>query len=153
MIRRSAGITTVRTPIAVRWWRQNAIAGKLHFTPIGQSRARAIKFQNLFHGHGGLLAVVILYEHELGKNLPVDHPSVAGLRSHAAVAAREFCLEFLIRLIFIAQTAHEPPAASADFGGIEGGFLRFGGFHGDWGEHLEKLLAAAMLAALFIISN
>jgi hypothetical protein len=99
------------------------------------------------------VAVVEADKDELGQDLRVDDGAVAFGGADAGLLAGEALGEFFVGLVFVAEAAHEPAAAAADLEGIERGLLHLGGLHGDGLQDLEEVLAAAVLAAAFVVGG
>jgi len=125
----------------------------LHNAAVGVERLGTVEFQNLVHRNGFAFAVIVLTPHDLCENLAVDDPGIALVGADAGVAMGQFLAKFFIKLVFVAEAAHESPASSGDLGGIERRLLNLGGTHGNGSKRLEELFAAAMLAALFVVGD
>ena len=69
---------------------RRTVVGRLHGAAVGHDRLGAIEFENLLHGDGLALAVVVLHQHELREDLAVDDPGVALLGADAGVAFGQF---------------------------------------------------------------
>ncbi len=112
-----------------------------------------------FDGHrnffdlAGFIGQVEAHEYQLREDLAIEHEAITFGGADAALAAGESLLEFVVSLIFVAQAAHEAAAPTADLERVEGGLLVFGRLHADGLEDLEEVLAAAVLAALFVIGG
>ena len=112
-----------------------------------------------FDGHrnffdlAGFIGQVEAHEYQLREDLAIEHEAITFGGADAALAAGESLLEFVVSLIFVAQAAHEAAAPTADLERVEGGLLVFGRLHADGLEDLEEVLAAAVLAALFVVGG
>jgi hypothetical protein len=114
---------------------------------------RACVFRKkFFHGHGNIHTVVIKSnQHQLHKNLGVNDGSRALAGSNATLVLRKALLEFVVGLVFVSEATHQAPTATADLQWIKGCLLRLCTLHAHWHQNLQEVLAAAVLAALFVI--
>ena len=89
----------------------------------------------------------------MGEDLGVEDEAVAVGGSDSGLSAWESLGEFGVGLVLVPEAAHESSAAAADLHGVEGGLLDLGGLHADGLQDLEEVLAAAVLAAFFVVGG
>ena len=126
--------------------------------PIGDrmlSRGRTIiRVHQFFNWHGNMPAVRFKLDlDELRQNLTPHYNSGTFHCAHACLAVRQVGLEITVGAVFVSQAAHQSATPTGNLDGVKGGFLLLGCPHGDWLEYFQEGLAAAMLAALLIISD
>ena len=93
------------------------------------------------------------HQHQLHQDLGVDHRARAFTGANATLILWKPLLEFVVGLIFVAEAAHQAPATTADLQWIKRCLLRLGALHTDRHQHLQEILAAAVLSALLVISG
>ena len=94
-----------------------------------------------------------LDEHKLHQNLRVDHDAGALGRADARLVLRKPLAQLLVGRVLVAQAAHEAAAAARDLQGVERRLLDLRRLHRNRLEHLEEVLAAAVLAAALVVGH
>lgn len=151
------GTSTTPAPPTTHWTTGSAIC----------TIAKALcgrRGRDLVHGLGEILnwngdiyifaiwpGEVQAHERQLSQDLRIKDGAITLGRADAGLLAWEVLFKIFVGLIFVAETAHEPAATSADFERIERGLLGLGALHGDGLEDLEEVFAAAILAAAFVV--
>jgi hypothetical protein len=121
---------------------------------VGRGRDVADGGREIFDGDGDAFVGVVEEDHdELGEDLGFEDDAVSLWGADAGFLSGESFGEFLVGLVFVAEAAHEAPAAAGDLERVERRLLDLGGLHGDGLQDLEEVLAAAVLAAFFVVGG
>jgi hypothetical protein len=99
------------------------------------------------------LGDIELHEHELRQDLRIDDKAVALGRADARLLLGELLAERVVGFVFVPEAAHQPAAPAGDLERVECGLLDLGRLHADGLQDLEEVLAAAVLAAAFVICS